>query len=348
MTPLVHDRAQRPAESTTASPRLSEADHEAMVPVVLGAGPLGRAVAAELAGQGLRPRLVNRSGGTAAGQAIIALGGQLERAFAGMPPGQAVRLFVCAAPAYTRWAEEFPALVKELDRALGPRRADIVLADNLYAYGRQSGPWDEDTTPHPCSEKGRVRDGVAKALLGWHDAAATATQGRRVAMVRSASFYGPGVENSALGGPALRALLAGRPVPLLGDPQQPHALSYIDDAARTLVRVAERPESFGRTWHVPSLPARSLQQWLEDFAKAASAPEPRLRVAGPLLVRLLGLVNPTMRALHETLYLFQQPVLLDSEHSARSLGLAATPAATAMAATIDWLRSPAGAGAART
>ena len=34
--------------------------------------------------------------------------------------------------------------------------------------------------------------------------------------------------------PALRALLAGRPVPLLGDPQQPHALSYIDDAARTL------------------------------------------------------------------------------------------------------------------
>ena len=219
-------------------------------------------------------------------------------------------------------------------RATQGRRCDIVYADNLYAYGPSRVPYTEDMPSRATTVKGRVRADAARQLLALHHDDGPV----RVAVVRGSSFFGPGVENSALGGPQLRAVLAGKPVPLLGDPGQPHTLTYLPDFVRCLLRVAEQPPLMGHTWHVPNSETRSLRQWLADFAPAG-APAPRERIAGRTLLRLFGLFSPTMREMVEMLYQFEQPLRVDHRRSAAALGLQATPAPEAVAATLAALRS---------
>jgi len=301
--------------------------------VVLGAGPLGRAVVAELQRQGRPLRLLNRSGGAIDGVAAVACpDGDFAAALADLPADRPLRLFVCAAPAYHRWPQEFPALLDAIRLAVAGRRCDIVYADNLYAYGPSDQPHTEGGALAAATVKGRVRAEAARALLALHRDAGPV----RVAIVRGSSFFGPGVEQSALGGAALRAVREGRPVPLLGDPGQPHALTYLPDFARCMLRVAELPQALGRSWHVPNSPARPLRAWLGDFAPAGAG-APRERVAGRFLLRLLGLFNPQMREMREMLYQFEQPLLVDHTRSAAALGLAPTPAPVAVAETLAWL-----------
>lgn len=337
-TAILHrTEPHRPTPATTKAPQ-STAQETPMLEVsdiVIGTGPLGRAVATALAGQGRQPLLVNRSGNGVPGhRALGCADGDLAAALPASADGQSLRIFVCAAPAYHRWPQEFPALVESIRRATQGRRCDIVYADNLYAYGPSSDPYTEDMPSRATTVKGRVRAEVARQLLALHQDAGPV----RVAIVRGSTFFGPGVENSALGGPQLRAVLDGKPVPLLGDPGQPHTVTYLPDFARCMLRVAEAPQFMGHTWHVPNSETRSLRQWLADFA-AAGSPAPRERVAGRTLLRLFGLFNPTMREMVEMMYQFEQPLRVDHRRSAAALGLQATPARDAVAATKVWLRS---------
>ena len=54
----------------------------------------------------------------------------------------------------------------------------------------------------------------------------------------------------------------------------------------------------------------------------------------PLLLRALGLVNPTMRELVEMQYQFDEPFVVDSSKIANKLGVEATPLTQALADTL--------------
>jgi uncharacterized protein YbjT (DUF2867 family) len=77
--------------------------------VVLGTGPVGRAVVGALTARGLEPAVVSRSGTAVAGaiprHADLADPAQASAAVAG-----ATVIFQCASPAYHRWPEQFPLL----------------------------------------------------------------------------------------------------------------------------------------------------------------------------------------------------------------------------------------------
>jgi hypothetical protein len=56
--------------------------------------------------------------------------------------------------------------------------------------------------------------------------------------------------------------------------------------------------------------------------------------------RILGLVNPTVRALGETWYQRDRPFVADTSKFTRAFGpFVATPHADAIAATLDWYRA---------
>ena len=58
-----------------------------------------------------------------------------------------------------------------------------------------------------------------------------------------------------------------------------------------------------------------------------------------LAVRALGLVNPTLRELPEMSYQFDQPFVLDTSKYESVFGVAGTPLATAITATVTWYRT---------
>lgn len=301
--------------------------------LVIGGGPLGQAVVKQLQNKGRSVKLATRSG-SAAGTGLPCLRLDLLQPAAPAEALQGVRtLFVCSAPAYGRWPQE---LLPMIDGALALAErsgADIVFADNLYAYGPSDVPLSETTPYRATGPKGLARRAAAERLLAAHAAGAV-----RTAIVRASDFFGPGVERSILSLAAFRSVMAGKPVSCLGNPQLPHTLTYIEDFARAMVNVSDAPDCLGEVWHAPSAAARSLQDMVELIARECHTTA-GLRPAPHWLFRVMGVFAPNMREIGEVYYQYTQPWVMDSSKYQRRFGDAPTAPEQAIRATLNTLQA---------
>ena len=71
----------------------------------------------------------------------------------------------------------------------------------------------------------------------------------------------------------------------------------------------------------------------------AFRPKTKLRSTPPLLLRALGVTNPTVRELLELRYEFQEPFIVDSTKIATKLEVHATPLDQALAGTLAAYRA---------
>ncbi len=301
--------------------------------VVLGAGPVGRSVAAALAARGVTPAVVTRSG-TAVPGASSAVADISDPAQAAAAVAGAQVVFQCTSPAYHQWPAKFPALQASVVDAAAAAGALLVVAENLYGYGPGTGLLTEDRPLTAATRKGAVR-----ARL-WQDLAAAHQAGRlRVVAGRASDFYGPGVgAGSVVGDRFFGALLRGKPAEVLGDPDRLHTYTYIADFGEALVALSETEATWGRAWHVPSAPAvttRSFAAQAADLAGVAGPDAgPRLRRLPAWQLRLVGLGVPAVREMPEMMYQFEQDWVVDYSAYAAAVGGRATPMRTALAATV--------------
>jgi len=301
--------------------------------VVLGAGPVGRSVAAALATRGVTPAVVTRSG-TAVPGALPAVADISDPAQAAAAVAGAQVVFQCTSPAYHQWPAKFPALQASVVDAAAAAGALLVVAENLYGYGPGTGLLTEDRPLTATTRKGAVR-----ARL-WQDLAAAHQAGRlRVVAGRASDFYGPGVgAGSVVGDRFFGALLRGKPAEVLGDPDRLHTYTYIADFGEALVALSETGATWGQAWHVPSAPAvttRSFAAQATDLAGVAvPGTGPRLRRLAPWQLRLVGLGVPAVREMPEMMYQFEQDWVVDYSAYAAAVGGRPTPMRTALAATV--------------
>lgn len=295
--------------------------------VVLGAGPVGRAVVAALVARGIEPVVVTRSGAAVPGAVTHAADvtdpDQAATALAG-----ADVVFQCAQPAYHRWPQEFPALQAGIVDAAAAASALLVVAENLYGYGPHDGPLTEDLPLAATTRKGRVRAAMWEALDAAHRA------GRlRVVAGRASDFFGPGVEGSAVGDRFFGPLVEGKAAEAAGDPDRLHSYTSVPDFGEALVRLSETPAAWGRAWHVPNAPTVTTRALAEQAAALAGA-EGRVRTFTRWQVRLVGLFVPAVREMVEMLYEFEQDFVVDHSAYAALCGDHATPLAASLAATV--------------
>lgn len=296
--------------------------------VVLGAGPVGRAVVAALASRGIEPAVVTRSGTAMAG--AIARTGDLadpEQAAAALAGAEVV--FQCASPAYHRWPQEFPGLQARAVEAAATAGALLVVAENLYGYGPVHGPVRPDAPLAATTRKGAVR-----AQL-WRDLAAAHRSGRlRVVAGRASDFFGPGVAGgSVVGHRFFRALAKGKAAVVTGDPDRLHSYTYVADFGEALVRLSQAPQTWGTAWHVPNAPAVSTTAFACQAAATVGTRARLRRLSGGQL-RLAGVFVPAVREMVEMQYEFDRDWVVDDSAYAAVLGDHATPLEVALAATM--------------
>jgi nucleoside-diphosphate-sugar epimerase len=299
--------------------------------VVLGAGPVGRAVVAALAADGVRPVVVTRSG-------TEVEGAETRRADVSRPDGAADALrdagvvYQCAQPVYHRWPQEFRAFQRSIVDAAASAGASVVAVENLYGYGPVDGPMRESTPLAATTRKGAVRAQM------WHDLLDAHRSGRiRATAARASDFVGPGVEDSAIGERFLGQLLGGKAVDVLGDPDALHTVTFVPDLADAMVRLGRSDDAWGRPWHVPNAPAVTQRQLVERAAAIAGV-EPRLRAVAPWQLRMLGLFVRPVRETIEMTYEFEHDFVVDSSDFERTFGVTATALDDALAATIAHAR----------
>lgn len=301
--------------------------------VVLGAGPAGTAIAAELAGRGLPVRHVDRApiNGAPVGVETHQADISSPEAAIAATDGASV-IYHAINVAYHLQVEVMPTIADNILTAAERQGAKLVVLDTLYPYGEADGEHITETTPWAAtSRKGKMRAELDRRYLDAHSAGTV-----RTAMGRSADFFGPGVLSSTLGAAFFPGALTGRPALAFGDIQLVHSYSYIRDVARGLATLGTTDRGDGKIWHLPSVPALStaeIHRIVEDITGT------------PIEVDLLTEAKPYgpfdetfMAAYAEMFYQHLVPQNMVSTAFENVFEQHPTPLRDALRDTIDWYR----------
>ena len=301
--------------------------------VIFGTGPLGRFTAEALIEKGFQVRLINRSGKMEikpeAAEIVRGDAYNFSETF-NLVKG-ATTIYQCAQPPYHRWEEEFPKLQNAIIQLAIASQSKLVVAENLYMYGKTHAQCMTENTPYdPCSKKGKVRTEMTKVLFDSH-----ASGKISAASVRGSDFFGPWEPNN--GEMIFNAALKKRPINILGKLDQPHSFTYVKDFGKALATAGTNHKALGRAWHVPSGKAYTQQEIVDIISKQLGY-QLKARPAGKFILNLMGIFNPMVREVIEMLYQFEAPFVMDASDMEKEFGITATPMEQRISETLDWAR----------
>jgi nucleoside-diphosphate-sugar epimerase len=302
--------------------------------VVLGAGPAGTAIAAELVEHGHRVRHVSRSEIPETDERIERVQADLSTPEAAIAAaeGAAVVYHAVNVP-YHLQVSTLPGITEAVLAAVAHHGARLVVLDTLYPYGEADGEAITERTPWAAtSRKGKLRAELDRRYLEAHDKGEAS-----VVLGRAADFFGPSVVNSSLGGAFFPGAITGGPAVGIGDLTLPHSYTYIKDVARGLAALGADPRGDGRVWHLPTNPATSTEE-VHGMVAELTGRELDVRVMSE--PKAFGPFDEQFMA--EYAEMFYQHVIPQNMVSAdfeAAFGLRPTPWREALAATVDWYRA---------
>jgi nucleoside-diphosphate-sugar epimerase len=194
---------------------------------------------------------------------------------------------------------------KTLDGAIAASVQRVLLIGTVYPYGlAQTHPVREDHPRNPHTFKGRMRKEQEDLLLE-----ADAAGKIRGTVLRLPDFYGPGVDKSFLHSIFVAAATGGR-AQVIAPLDTPHEYVFVPDVGPVVARLIENPAAYGRVWHLAGAGTITTREVINQ-AFAVTGHKPKMMVAGPMTLRLMGLFNPLLREMVEMNYLQTTPVVMD-------------------------------------
>jgi nucleoside-diphosphate-sugar epimerase len=293
-----------------------------MITILGAGGAIGNELVKLLAASSQPFRLVGRKlratlGATETVAADLADKDQTIRAVAG---SKVVHLLVGLKYDYNVWREMWPRIMNNTIEACKHAGAKLVFFDNVYMYGKVSGPMTEETPFNPCSKKGEIRAKIATTLINeWKSGTLTGL------IARAADFYGPDTRNGVPNVLVFEAFARKRKAAWLVNDSVPHSYTYTPDAARSLVLLAERATAWNQTWHIPTTPDPLTGKEFVTLAAKEFGVVPKFRVLSRPMIRIAGWFDPLVAESYEMLYQNDSPYLFDSSKFAREFGFTGTP-----------------------
>lgn len=304
------------------------------VHVVIGRGPLGKAVVKELLRKRKRVRVIGvtnkHTGFPKEVEEVtynVSIKDEAKAAFKG-----STVVYQCSAPPYNKWSELFPILIRGIIEGVSYNNARLVMGDNMYMYGEVSGSLNESLPYKAITKKGMARATVAKEILkAYQKGQLEATIGR------GSDFFGPHAFNSTIGR-VFPNIAKGKKATVIGDPDQLHTYTFIEDFAKALVILGENSQSIGQIWHVPNAQTVTTRQFLTTAYEQAGY-TPKIKSIGKNILRLGGLFSSNAKEVIELLYQFEKPFIVDHRKFVETFGNCSTPLKESLKKTVSWYRS---------
>ncbi|UWZ85880.1 NAD-dependent epimerase/dehydratase family protein [Occallatibacter riparius] len=308
-----------------------------MITILGAGGPISNELAARLAAANLPFRLVGRKPSPRPGatEVVAADLTQIDQTLNAVTGSDIVFLLVGLKYDRKIWAEQWPRIMANTVEACKRAGARLVFFDNVYMYGRVSGPMTEQTPYHPTSRKGEIRSRIADSLIDeWKS-------GKLTAMIaRAADFYGPGAEHGIPNTLVFDPLSKGSSAMCLAADNLPHSYTYTPDAADALMKLAQSNSAWNQTWHLPTTPNPPTGREFIEAAAQALGVQPKYRMLGSAMLGIAGFFKPEIREVREMLYQNNAPYLFDSSKYARAFGFPGTLYADAIRATAASYKQP--------
>ena len=203
---------------------------------------------------------------------------------------------------------------KTIDGAVAAGVKNIILISTVYPYGMaRANPVREDHPREPHTFKGRMRKAQEELLMQAHgDGRINAT------VLRLPDFYGPGVEASLLHS-AAQAAVNGGTANMVGPIDRPHEFVFVPDVGPVVARLVDTPAAFGKVWNFAGAGVTTQRELVAEMERQTGN-KLRLRVAGKMMLRLIGLFNPFMREMVEMNYLMTDPLIMDDSALQQLIG----------------------------
>lgn len=319
---------------------------EAGLQVVFGNGPVGSAAARLLLEKGLRVKVVSRSGrrppglfdGLSTDQGL-----RLEHVSADAMDARAVleaglgasHIYHAVNAPSPDWRKVLPTIQENIIAAARHHGSVLAVTENLYTYARGAAVIDENTPEVPPTRKGLLRKELHDRLVE-----AGGPGGIAWTSVRASDYYGPGATLQSVFGTQLflDALFNGKRPRVVGDPDQPHTYTYVEDYGRALAVAALDPRAHGQVWIVPNDRTLSARQAAEIFFREAGK-HARLSRIPHAVIAAAGVFSPLLRELTEMLYQKEEPYVVDGSRFAAQFDFAPTPFEEGVRRTIAWYKA---------
>ena len=293
-----------------------------MITILGAGGAIGNELVKLLAARNQPFRLVSRNPRPTAGatETLAADLTDLDQTIRAVSGSSVVHLLVGLKYDHKLWQEMWPRIMSNTVEACKRSGAKLIFFDNVYMYGKVSGPMTEDTPFNPCSKKGEIRAKVATSLINeWRSGALTGM------IARAADFYGPDTRNGVPNLLVFEPFSQKKKASWLVNDGVPHSYTYTPDAARSLVQLAERDSAWNQTWHVPTTPNPLTGKEFVILVAKEFGIAPKYRVLSRPMIRLAGWFDPLVAESYEMLYQSDSPYLFDSGKFAREFSFVGTP-----------------------
>lgn len=206
------------------------------------------------------------------------------------------------------WQANWPTLMQATIDACRKHNAKLVFFDNVYLYDKQAIPhMTEGSAINPPSEKGKVRRQIADMMMN------EIKKGTLTGLIaRSADFYGPHNEKSALQEMVFKNLKKGKSPNWMIDADKIHSFTYTPDAAKAVAILGKTPDAYNQVWHMPtSLEKITARQIIELFNKEMGM-QKKVKLLPMWMLKIAGLFIPILREMPEMMYQNDQDYFFDS------------------------------------
>lgn len=294
--------------------------------IVVGAGPVGSAVALQLIAQGQDVCVVTRSGTEVPGASSVAADASDVERLTDICASARV-IYNCVNPPYDKWQQTWPPIAQALLAAAENSGAVLATAGCLYPYGPVDGPMTQGLPDSATGAKSQVRATMTRDAMQAHRA------GRLTAVeVRGSDYLGGNSYLDAVVTPAYRK---GRTAWVPADLDAPHTFTNVSDMAATLIAAAADQSSWGTVWHAPSTGPVTLRALAGVAAEQLDA-QPKVRSMPYGMVWIGGVFNPFVKELRETQYQFRAPYVMDSTPAQQHFGITPATIEESVRADLAW------------
>jgi len=206
------------------------------------------------------------------------------------------------------WQEMWPKIMRHVIDACVENNAKLVFVDNMYMYDPDElGLMTEETPVRPVSKKGKVRAEIADMLMDQ-----VAKGNLQALIARAPDFYGPAINTSVLLELVFKNFQKNKKANWFCRLDCKHSFIYTPDAGRATAILGNDDQAYNQVWHLPTTQdPYNGQEWVNAIAQIMDK-EPKVQLAGKLIVKIMGLFNPIMKEFAEMLYQWDRDYVFDS------------------------------------
>ncbi|MGG4489455.1 SDR family NAD(P)-dependent oxidoreductase [Metabacillus idriensis] len=210
---------------------------------------------------------------------------------------------------YPEWADGHPRIMQNLLHAVKQENSRFILADNIYAYGRQSEAVTEDASKDPHTKKGKIRlqleQMVKSAEIPY-------------LILHFPDYYGPNAENTYIHY-TLGQMLQNQTSQFVGSLDLEREYIYTPDGAKAAVELALTPHAYQQNWNIPGAGTMTGNEFVE-MVRGATGYSKKVITVKKGMISFIGLFDKMMRESVEMMYLTEKPVLLSGSKYEKEIG----------------------------